>query len=372
MATEVATANAVNGEVFDDNDETWIVDPGVTVSSQTDHAFKNVLLADDTLVNLGRVITATDMGGAAVFFDASSGSATVFNAPGATISGARNGIDFEGGGTQHLWNFGRIVGADNVGVYFEFATVVSVVNHGTIFGYKFGVDDNSSSTLGVIDNFGSISAGKDKAPLSAAILIDAAPGQTTFITNEAGALITGPHYAIEATIGVFSLVNHGRIVGNIRDADDANDTIANHGKILGGVYLDGNSTFNGAGGSSGAIHVGTGNATVTGGKGLDHFVFDSALTTQVTDITNFQHGRDKIVLSESDFTGLGVHAIGHVLPAAEFHVGSVATKPSQHIVYDHTDGFLYYDPNGSTGPQFHFATLTNMPTLANTDILVVA
>jgi Ca2+-binding RTX toxin-like protein len=135
--------------------------------------------------------------------------------------------------------------------------------------------------------------------------------------------------------------------------------------------------FKGAGGSSGSIHVGSGNATVTGGYHPDRFVFDSTLAGQVTKITNFYHGSvpsggDKIVLSEKDFSAVGVGAIGHALPGASFHVGASAKTLSQHIVYNHANGFLYYDPSGSAGSQIHFATLTSLPDITHSDFVIEA
>jgi Ca2+-binding RTX toxin-like protein len=46
---------------------------------------------------------------------------------------------------------------------------------------------------------------------------------------------------------------------------------------------------------------------------------------------------------------------------------------SQHIIYDATNGFLYYDPDGN-GPQaqVHFATLINHPALTNGDFSIIA
>jgi hypothetical protein len=376
MTTHTVGANSPNGWVFDADDETWIVDPGVTVSSQTDSAFKNVGLSDDTLVNLGTVSSA-DLLEAAVRFDTLSGSATVFNAPSGVISGARNGASFFGSGDEELINFGKIFGQDNNGVFFSNSALnVFVENHGYIFGASFGVENASHNIGGAILNFGIIRAGaappKDGPYPPAAISLFTEPLLVTNIVNAKGATIKGAVDAIYANAGEFTLVNHGTIIGNIVDGDGGSDLITNTGKIKGNVYLAGNSVYNGAGGSSGAIHVGGGDATVTGGKGVDHFVFDSAITTQVTTITNFRHAIDKIVLSEADFSALGHDAIGHVLALTDFHIGTGAQTPSQHIVYDRAHGILYYDPSGSGGSQIEIATFTNDPPMANTDILIRA
>jgi hypothetical protein len=46
---------------------------------------------------------------------------------------------------------------------------------------------------------------------------------------------------------------------------------------------------------------------------------------------------------------------------------------NQHILYNHTNGFLYYDQDGSgsTYAPVHFATLTTHPVLTHVDFLVV-
>jgi Ca2+-binding RTX toxin-like protein len=47
---------------------------------------------------------------------------------------------------------------------------------------------------------------------------------------------------------------------------------------------------------------------------------------------------------------------------------------NQHILYNHTNGFLYYDQDGSgsTYAPVHFATLTTHTVLTHVDFLVVA
>ena len=193
----------------------------------------------------------------------------------------------------------------------------------------------------------------------------------TNIINAPGGIIDGAVDAIYANSGQFNLTNNGYIHGNIVNSSGASDVIINRGTIHGAVFLDGDSIFRDVrGGSSGPINVGGGSSTVTGGRGIDHFVFDSALEAQSTTITNFQHGIDKIVLSESVFAVRpGIH---HFLRKIAFHIGAVAHTPSQHIVYDHAHGILYYDPSGSAGPQIEIADFTNNSMITHDDILIRA
>ena len=368
----------VVGWTFDAPDETWI-NPGFTVSSVTNCGFINDNYADDTLDNRGTVKTF-DPHKAAVLFDVNSGSATVINETNATISGARNGIDFQGSGIQTLNNSGTIFGSNNNGVFFDHGTLgISVVNnvHGYIFGPSYGLENASHNGGGTIQNFGVIKGGatppSDNPSLPpAAISLFTSESLVTNIVNAAGATIDGAVDAIYANSGQFKLTNRGFIHGNVVNSSGGSEVIVNRGTIHGAIYLEGDSVFKDVGGgSSGPIHVGGGNSTITGGRGIDHFVFDSAITTQLTTITNFQHGIDKIVLSENEFATLrpGIH--NHPGKIA-FHVGAVAHTPAQHIVYDHAHGILYYDPNGSAGPQIEIAHFTNNSGMTYDDILIRA
>ncbi len=371
FSDSIQTSPGIDGLVFDADPETWIIAPGVVVFSETHFAVASGGFGDNTLVNFGRIYAAAN-NVASVHLE--EGNGRVVNAAGAEIFGSRNGVDFLGSGSQSLSNSGAIVGADNNGVFFSNnAHAVTVNNHGYIFGGEFGVENASNFVGGLINNFGIIKAGAITTDTYAgAISLYTEPSLITTIVNAPGALIQGAINSIYTNSGSFHLINHGTLVGNILDGDDGSDVIFNFGRIKGQIFLDGNSIYSGASGSAGPIHVGTGNALITGGASADRFVFDSTIEGQVTRITNFQHGIDKIVLSEADFLTIGIGAIGHFLPASDFHVGAAATTATQYIVYNHANGFLYYDPAGNLGPQIHFATLTSHPLLTHTDILIAA
>jgi len=108
----------------------------------------------------------------------------------------------------------------------------------------------------------------------------------------------------------------------------------------------------------------------TGGPGADRFVFDVALNpANLNTITNFTPSKhDKIVLSETDFAGLG--PLGR-LDAGHFHLNHpVGANPQ--IVYVRSTGFLYYEPNGYLGGHDHFATLSSHPFIHHADFIVEA
>jgi Ca2+-binding RTX toxin-like protein len=231
-----------------------------------------------------------------------------------------------------------------------------------------------------------------------AVNVDTEFGQRTLIVNEAKGLIDGGTDAVETeTAGAIKLINHGTIIGNIDctvpGANDviinrgtifgsidcavpgANDVIINHGNIDREIFLNGgNGVFNGKGGTSGEIFCGTGNHKVTAGNGnnvidvgtgnntltagpgpgIDQFIFDSAIGGHVDLLKHFA---GDIVLSKTNFPGIG--SLYRPLAVADFHIGTYATTPSQHIIYNPHNGFLFYDPDGNGPlPQIHFATIS--------------
>lgn len=129
-------------------------------------------------------------------------------------------------------------------------------------------------------------------------------------------------------------------------------------------YLVGNSAAN-------IISGGAGNDLLTGGEGRDAFVFNTApnSTTNRDTITDFNVVADTIWIENSIFTALG--ATG-ALAAAAFHIGASAIDASDRIIYNTTNGFLYYDADGSgQALATQFASLTKGLAMTNADFLVI-
>jgi Ca2+-binding RTX toxin-like protein len=310
----------------------------------------------------------------------------VINAAGALISGLTFGIEMDGAGTQTVNNSGKVIGTANAGVFFSQENGGAFLNNrGFIFGGTYGVDNESINAGGAIKNFGIIKSS------NLTIYVNTANNFVTPILNAATGIIDGKGgAAIYSALGMFSLDNAGKILGEIDDASGVRDVIINHGLIQGPIHLGGgNDVYNGKGGTAGHIygdagidhlaggakadrlHGGDDNDVLTGRLGADRFFFDTTPTaTNIDRITDFTPAQgDKIVLDETDFANLG--PVG-TLAAGHFHVGAAVGGAAQ-ILYKPGTGFLFYDPDGTgSGNAIHFATLATHPIIHHTDFILVA
>jgi hypothetical protein len=79
---------------------------------------------------------------------------------------------------------------------------------------------------------------------------------------------------------------------------------------------------------------------------------------------------DHFVLDTPYFPGIHRTSSGHPIPASEFHVGTHATRPWQHIIYNPHNGYVLFDPDGN-GPEapIHFATVSPHLSISYADFL---
>jgi Ca2+-binding RTX toxin-like protein len=153
------------------------------------------------------------------------------------------------------------------------------------------------------------------------------------------------------------------------------------------LTLTGTGAINGTGNNGNNVITGnasinildglTGNDSLIGGLGVDTFTFSTALsaTTNLDQVQDFVTNTDKIALDRSVFTTLST---GATLTAAEYLSGAgviAASTAAQRILYNSTNGNLYYDSDGAGGTAaVQFATVlaaaaTPSP-LALTDFLL--
>ena len=160
--------------------------------------------------------------------------------------------------------------------------------------------------------------------------------------------------------GAIAINGTGNSANNVINGNSAVNTLTGN---------DGNDTLNGNGGNdvlSGGVGNdrligGTGNDSLNGGTGLDLFVFNTALnaTTNRDTIADFTLGQDTIIFGKTVFTTLMGSNVS--LDPTEFFFGAGATAgadANDHIVYNSTNGDLYYDADGSgAGASMLFAML---------------
>jgi hypothetical protein len=351
-----------------------MIEAGVHVRSTLEYGVDNNGYSAD-LFNFGRISAGAFEG---VYFYLSS-NAFIFNEHSGVITGSFVGLD-EAGTGDVVKNKGHI-SSPNIGVLLGAISKGSeLLNYGSIKGGHYGVLTDTNNGGDQIVNYGKISSAHNGVDLATNV------GLTTSIVNKTSGVISGHDHAIFVdTDGHLLLMNYGTINGNIKCAAEGDDVIHNHGKIHGAVELySPGDYFNGSGGTSGAIfcgsgdhviagkgnvtiHVGNGDNTLTGGPGHDKFVFGTALGS-IDTITNFKHGVDTVALSGAVFAGLGPHG---TLDGAHFHLGAPVNGHAQ-IDYFESTGVLEYCPNGSAGPAFHFATLTNHAHITTGDFSLIA
>ena len=332
ITSDTTSSSAVISYTTDD--ETWTVNPLVTIKSTNDFAVNNQNHANSILINNGNILSSTF---SAVYFGGDGGQIT--NNGGHNIVGYEFGVEVNAVGTI-VTNHGTILGLTSDGVFFGYhvlgpgtaAENITLNNDGQIYGLGAGVlmvQTGAPHAAGdTVHNSGQITS--DHQGIS--IHLDS--GLTATVTNAVGGVIKGPEFAINADSGRLSLDNSGTIAGQIQTTATERDSIVNRGKIIGEVHLGGgNDTFKAVGGGSagkvfgeaGVDHLkganasdqfdgGAGADVLTGGRGRDfltggadndRFVFnslaDSVTGSKRDKILDFSHGEhDRIDLSTID------------------------------------------------------------------------
>ncbi len=197
-----------------------------------------------------------------------------------------------------------------------------------------------------------------------AVGADSYDAGVTWVQFEGGAVtVTGL-----ATIDRFS----GSASADTFNGGGENDWIVGNG---GGDTLNGDAGNDRLQGGAGAdtLDGGLGIDNLQGGADADTFVFRNIGNwvdfDTVLDFSTAQG--DRLAFLASDFGPAGAGA----LPADRFIAGiglSTPTTTEETLVYDTSNGYLYYDVNGSAaGGQTLAAIITGAPTLAASDFLLL-
>ena len=178
-----------------------------------------------------------------------------------------------------------------------------------------------------------------------------------------------------ATAGV--KVNLG-LTGQQNTVSAGLDTLSNFENLTGSNFNDtltGNAAANTIIGGLGndTLFGKAGNDALTGGTGTDIFVFDTALNaiTNNDNIIDFSVVDDTIRLENAifaKFTTTGALAAGNFVSGAD----AIALDSNDYLLYNTTDGSLYYDADGSgAGAQVEFVSLIGIPALTAADFVIV-
>lgn len=185
-------------------------------------------------------------------------------------------------------------------------------------------------------------------------------GNDTYYLDRADRVVEFANGGSDTVITEYSYVLT-RNVENLRlsgtfNANGAGNSLNN--RIYGN---DGNNTLRG----------GLGNDYLVGGDGNDKFVFDTRpnRASNFDRIADFDARDDMILLSRSDFSGLGGYG---KLSSSAFAYGTVAKDAFDRILYDRGTGNLYYDADGVGGhTPIAFAKLVGAPSISAADFQII-
>ena len=359
-------------------------------------SYFGLLLGGDnnTVVNRGTVIGGDGNGTSitAVSFSAdSAASVSSFTNTGLVSTGYNYAIQHSGLGVLKISNAGTIQ-SDLASLYTIGDGVELFTNSGKVVGaMSFGLgNDLLNSTGGSVQGNIDMGGGADTVYGSAGADVVLGGTENDLVCGNAGKDIldggdgTGDVLDYREKTVAVQVTLKGAIATSVLVNGAAEDTVANFERVLGGGGGDklvgdglgnqlsgnaGNDILSGAAGKD-MLAGGLGNDTLTGGTNPDSFRFDTAPSASNFDlIKDFSHADDTILMENAIFAALG-SATGPINPSVFLSraSGHDATTTSQKIVYDQSNGQLWYDPtgssNGSTDAK-QFATLTTHP--ANVD-----
>jgi len=141
----------------------------------------------------------------------------------------------------------------------------------------------------------------------------------------------------------------------LKGADRADDLRGGKGadRLFGGdgkdkLFGNGGSDLLFGNGGADTLNGGAGRDQLTGGNGDDMFVFDTLGFANADTVTDFGIGFDEFWLDASVYTEIVARANDY-LRFSNFRVGTGALDGNDHIIYNPTNGKLFYDADGVGG-----------------------
>ncbi|WP_421724433.1 hypothetical protein [Bauldia sp.] len=357
---------------FSKSGQKWKIDKGVDVGANDPTILSQ--FTDSTLVNKGYVYSYSNL---AVVF--TKNNATLINKETGLINGGVHGVfftpEFPTGVEGSVDNYGKIFGAQ-AGISSTGMGDFAVENHGEIYGYEYGVyctASNVGSTSGpVIKNFDSIKSDEVGVYVTA---FD--PNLRSKVVNKKDGVIEGGkiadgYAAVRNDIGDMTLINKGKIKGDVWTPSREENTVTNTGKIKGDVRLGvGDDELDNRDGKvTGSIFGLDGKDKFIAGDANDKFVFIGPIngTTNIDRVKNFESGKDKFFLDQAAFLGLPVGP----LEKSAFRKGTEAEDGDDRIIYDQDSGKLYLDDGIDGNAPIQFAKVDPGQKLKYSDFAVDA
>ncbi|MDS3860474.1 calcium-binding protein [Thermosynechococcaceae cyanobacterium BACA0444] len=206
-------------------------------------------------------------------------------------------------------------------------------------------------------------------------------GNDTYLVDNIGDLVTETSTITTEIDTVYASVTH-TLTSNVENLFlTGTSALSGTGNALANTMTGntGNNTLDGSfgadvllgGDGSDLLIGGAGNDNLTGSNGNDFFRFNAPTEgiDTLTDFSKVSGNTDKIHILGSGFGGgllLGT------LASSRFILGTAATNTSQRFIYDQGTGSLFFDVDGLGGTaQAQIATLTSLPSLTASDIVVI-
>ncbi|CAN5229429.1 hypothetical protein BH10PSE7_BH10PSE7_05590 [soil metagenome] len=281
----------------------------------------------------------------------------------------------DGGGEPDASNFPGVTNSDDTGTDAQNQTIF------TIMSYVRGFDSDPPGKFGHNAGLGAFDIAALQELYGANT--ETAIGNDTYELPQKNAVGTGWSCIWDAG-GTDTLSNEGSFKSCYIDLNDAPLTGPDAGGFVSRVLgIQGGFTIakgaqieNAIGGKADDILVGNERAnTLEGGKGDDDFVFDAALNgkNNVDRIADFSLVDDTIALDKSIFSALGPSVTRSELRKAGNVTAAQALDNDDHLIYNTTNGALFYDPDGNgLLKQVQFAILTGSPNgLAFNDFFMI-